>query len=101
MLGLVFFSVRIRSSCFLNVMMLTEFSTADSNIRLHENEMNEDFRHKPGLVRLSDGSGIYGTVAVFHSIHCIKRLRYLLHFDHYHANATEKQAMELKLHGGA
>lgn len=63
--------------------------------------MNEDFRHNPGLVRLSDGSGIYGTVSVFHSIHCIKRLRYLLYFDHYHANATEKQKLELRQHGGA
>lgn len=62
--------------------------------------MNEDFRDNPGLARLSDGSGIYGSVAVFHSIHCIKRLRYLLHFEHYHPNKTEEEVTELKLHGG-
>lgn len=72
----------------------------DSNIRLSKDDLNEDFRDNPGLAYLSDGSGIYSSVAVFHSIHCIKRLRYLLHFDHYHPNRTEDQVIQLKQHGG-
>lgn len=100
--GLICFNVSTSASDLIVVydVLLSSPSPPDSNIRLYEHEMNEDFRDNPGLARLSDGSGIYGTVAAFHSIHCIKRLRYLLHFDHYHANVTKKQATGLKLHGG-
>lgn len=72
----------------------------DSNIRLSIHELSEDYRDNPALAELSDGSGIYGSVAVFHSVHCIKRLRYLFYADHYHGNATEREMFELKRYGG-
>ncbi|ODM22543.1 hypothetical protein SI65_00131 [Aspergillus cristatus] len=70
-----------------------------SNIRLSRDELSDDYRDNPALAEISDGSGIYGSIAVFHSVHCIKRLRYLLYADHYHANATERAMFELKRHG--
>ena len=72
----------------------------DSNIRMSKDELNEDFRDNPGLAYLSDGSCMNSSVSVFHCIHCIKRLRYLLYFDHYHPNRTEKQVIQLKQLGG-
>ncbi|EYE97107.1 oxidase ustYa family protein [Aspergillus ruber CBS 135680] len=70
-----------------------------SNIRLSKNELSDGYHENPALAELSDVSGIYGSIAVFHSVHCIKRLRYLLYTDHYHANATEREMFELKRHG--
>ncbi|KAF9893073.1 hypothetical protein FE257_012484 [Aspergillus nanangensis] len=70
-----------------------------SNIRLSRDELSEDYHDLPGLVEFSDGSGIYGTVAVYHSIHCIKRVHHLLHFDHYHPNKSEEDIVSLRLHG--
>ncbi|KAL5357359.1 hypothetical protein BJX96DRAFT_172452 [Aspergillus floccosus] len=65
---------------------------------LLQDELGDDFRDNPALVELSDGSGIYSSVAVFHSIHCIKRVRYMLYPEHYHANKTAKEMDELKKH---
>lgn len=72
----------------------------DSNIRLSRDELNEDYHDLPGLVEFSDGSGIYGSVAVYQSIHCIKRLHHLLHFDHYHPNKSAEETRALMHHGG-
>ncbi|GES64934.1 hypothetical protein ATEIFO6365_0009042900 [Aspergillus terreus] len=72
-----------------------------SNIRLSRDELGADFRDNPALVELSDGSGIYSSAAVFHSIHCIKRVRYMLYPEHYHANKTTEEMDELKKHAGA
>ncbi|PLB39763.1 oxidase ustYa family protein [Aspergillus candidus] len=70
-----------------------------SNIRLSRDELNEDYHDLPGLVEFSDGSGIYGSVAVYHSIHCIKRVHHLLHFDHYHPNKSAEETRALMHHG--
>lgn len=67
---------------------------------MFRDELSDDYRDNHDLAELSDGSGIYGSIAVFHSIHCIKRLRFLLYADHYHANATEDEMNQLKQHGG-
>ncbi|KAG2420262.1 hypothetical protein HFD88_005063 [Aspergillus terreus] len=69
-----------------------------SNIRLSRDELGADFRDNPALVELSDGSGIYSSVAVFHSIHCIKRVRYMLYPEHYYASKTAEEMDELKKH---
>lgn len=74
--------------------------SSDSNIRLSRDELNEDYHDLPGLVEFSDGSGIYGSVAVYQSIHCIKRLHHLLHFDHYHPNKSAEETRALMHHGG-
>lgn len=72
----------------------------DSNIRLYRDELNENFRDIPTLAELSDGSGIYGSVSVFHSIHCLKRLRFLLYPENYYPDATEEKMFELQAHAG-
>ncbi|KAJ6005651.1 hypothetical protein N7451_003595 [Penicillium sp. IBT 35674x] len=58
----------------------------------------DDFHDNPALVELSDSSGIYSSVSVFHSIHCIKRVRYMLYPEHYHATKTAEEMDELKQH---
>lgn len=73
---------------------------ADNNIRISPDEIPEDYRGKSGLVEFNDGSGdIYANVAVYHSIHCIKRIHHLLHFNHYHPGRTEEQKIALQQHG--
>ncbi|KAE8376691.1 hypothetical protein BDV26DRAFT_282492 [Aspergillus bertholletiae] len=69
-----------------------------SNIRLSRAELGEDYQDNLGLVEFSDGSGIYGAVAAFHSLHCLKRLHYFLYPEHYHANRTAQEVKELTLH---
>jgi len=54
----------------------------------------------PGLVELGDGSGYYATLSVYHSLHCVKRLHYLMYFDHYYPGKTGLEAMLIKQHGG-
>lgn len=71
----------------------------DYSIRLSEDEIDDNYQDDT-LAKLSDGSGVYGSLGVFHSIHCIQRVRYLLHFDHYYSNQTERQIISLMNHGG-
>lgn len=44
--------------------------TLDQNIRLSKEEIGE-WKDHPALVQLSDGSGYYATLSVYHSIHCM------------------------------
>jgi hypothetical protein len=46
----------------------------DQNIRLNKDEIGEWSSH-PALVQLTDGSGYYATLSVYHSIHCMYFLR--------------------------
>ncbi|KAF6229662.1 hypothetical protein HO173_011308 [Letharia columbiana] len=68
------------------------------NIRLTKKELGE-YRDKPGLVELADGSGYYATLSVYHSLHCVKRLHHLMYFDHYYPNKTDQESMLIKHHG--
>ncbi|KAI9043189.1 oxidase ustYa family protein [Aspergillus affinis] len=70
-----------------------------NNIRISPDEVPEDYRGLPGLVELNDGSGdVYANVAVYHSVHCIKRVHHMLYFEHYHPERSEKQKIDLLQH---
>ncbi|KAF1962131.1 hypothetical protein CC80DRAFT_487667, partial [Byssothecium circinans] len=40
-------------------------------------------------IALKDGSGFIAETAVYHELHCIKRIRRHLYLDHYYPNMTE------------
>lgn len=42
---------------------------SDQNIRLSKEELGE-YGRKQDLVEFADGSGYYGTLSVYHSLHC-------------------------------
>ncbi|KAI1759592.1 hypothetical protein GGR53DRAFT_523743 [Hypoxylon sp. FL1150] len=43
-------------------------------------------------IALQDGSGYLAEMAVFHELHCIKRIRHHLHLDYYYGNMTTDEA---------
>lgn len=87
----------------------------DQSIRLSKAELGE-YRHRPGLVELADGSGYFATLSAYHSLHCsyaipashgpvlttlgIKKLHHLMYFEHYYPNMNERQAMLIRHHAG-
>ncbi|KAL8671456.1 MAG: hypothetical protein Q9168_004044 [Polycauliona sp. 1 TL-2023] len=42
-------------------------------------------------VQLSVERGYLASLGVFHELHCLRRIRYMLHKDHYYPNATDEQ----------
>ena len=85
----------------------------DQNIRLKKGDLGE-YRDRPGLVELGDGSGYYATLSAYHSLHCrstviykelgliavgVKRLHHLMYFDHYYPNKTDQESMLIRHHG--
>ncbi|KAI1324465.1 hypothetical protein F5Y16DRAFT_380994 [Xylariaceae sp. FL0255] len=49
-------------------------------------------------IAFKDGSGYLAEMAVFHELHCIKRIRRHLHLDYYYKNMTEDEQHREKLH---
>jgi hypothetical protein len=71
----------------------------DQNIRLQNEELGT-FADDESLVKLSDGSGYFATLAVFHGLHCVKRLHHFVHRDNYYAEMSQSEADELLYHTG-
>ncbi|KAF2816480.1 uncharacterized protein BDZ99DRAFT_136906 [Mytilinidion resinicola] len=44
-------------------------------------------------IALRDGSGYIAETAVYHELHCIKRIRRHLYLDHYYPNMTEDERL--------
>ncbi|KAI1424879.1 hypothetical protein F5Y12DRAFT_415923 [Xylaria sp. FL1777] len=42
-------------------------------------------------LKLKDGSGYVATMAVYHELHCIKRVRKMIYRDYYYPNITESE----------
>ncbi|KAK4443533.1 hypothetical protein QBC34DRAFT_310847 [Podospora aff. communis PSN243] len=70
---------------------------ANQNIHVGEDELGE-FRGQKSIVKLSDGSGFYVTVAFQHALHCVQRLHRYLYKDHYHPGLSESDAFALLSH---
>lgn len=49
---------------------------------------------------LADGSGVVSELAVYHELHCIKRLRRHLHLHHYYPNMTADERHREDVHIG-
>lgn len=68
-----------------------------SNIKVSEQELGP-FGTDDTLVRLTDGSGAYAMLAVYHGLHCVERIHHVLYTDHYYPNLTESETFLLKQH---
>ncbi len=73
--------------------------TLDQNIRIKQEELGQ-FAGDESLVKLSDGSGYYATTAVFHGLHCIKRVHHFIYRDSYYDDISDEEARLLQLHTG-
>ena len=71
----------------------------DQNIRLQKDEFRP-FANDESLVELADGSGYYGTLAVFHALHCEKRLHHYLYRDSYYPDLDDDGDIRLLYHTG-
>jgi len=64
-------------------------------IKISEDELRENGGTS---IAFADGSGYIAETAVYHELHCIKRLRRHLHTDLYYPNATEDEKYREKVH---
>jgi len=71
----------------------------DINIRLPKSDMDQ-FSHNANLVNLADGSGYWNTMAVYHGLHCIKRLHHYIHKEYYYEGLNGSEAFRLLEHTG-
>ncbi|KAI1670678.1 DUF3328 domain containing protein [Pyrenophora tritici-repentis] len=71
--------------------------TKNQNLRLTEEDLGQTFVDD-SVVKLTDGSGVFATLTVFHGLHCIERLHHYLYFDHYYSTFTEEEKVLLKYH---
>ncbi|KAF4587167.1 hypothetical protein GQ602_003860 [Ophiocordyceps camponoti-floridani] len=67
------------------------------NVRVPEDELGQ-YAGDQSIVKLEDGSGYYTTVAVFHGLHCIRRLHHALYPEHYYPGLSEEETFILKRH---
>jgi hypothetical protein len=71
----------------------------DQDIRVTAEELG-DFAGDEGIVRLTDDSGYYVTVAAFHGLHCVRNLHKYLYAEHYYEGYSEQDLWTLKRHAG-
>ncbi|QKX55362.1 uncharacterized protein TRUGW13939_02454 [Talaromyces rugulosus] len=67
------------------------------NVKIQPDELGQ-FSGNDDLVMLSDGSGYFGTVAVYHGLHCVERLHHYMHQDHYYKDLSDNDFRLLKHH---
>ncbi|QQK46176.1 tat pathway signal sequence protein [Penicillium digitatum] len=64
----------------------------NANIRLKPHELEKTKRTS---VKLSDGSGdFYGTLDVYHQLHCVRYIREYVHSEYYNLKATPVSNMD-------
>ena len=64
-------------------------------VRIKEPELRQ--LHQNSLP-LADGSGYLGTLAVYHELHCLKRLRKWIYKDTYYPHISSEDEIELYAH---
>lgn len=52
------------------------------------------------LVQLSDSSGYFATLAVYHGLHCVQRLHHWLYKESYYDGLSTDEERLLKAHTG-
>ncbi|KAF1952035.1 hypothetical protein CC80DRAFT_423401, partial [Byssothecium circinans] len=80
-----------------------EVSTAWKSVMQHQNlflpkDSFGPFANDKSLIELTDGSGYYGTLAVYHSLHCLKRLHHFVHRDSYYPDLDDGGEDRLLFH---
>ncbi|PYI02917.1 hypothetical protein BO78DRAFT_422077 [Aspergillus sclerotiicarbonarius CBS 121057] len=56
----------------------------NTNIRVTQDQLGEEFAAQDSIVELNDGSGYYVTVSAYHGLHCVQRLHHYMYADHYY-----------------
>lgn len=68
-------------------------------IRISEEEMKLQGENMTNRVELTDG-GYLGTTSVWHSLHCLERLRKVIHIDYYRDQMPDYNPESTKEHSG-
>jgi hypothetical protein len=71
-------------------------NTTDTNLRFTREELGEHANEK-SLVALPDG-GYFGTLTVYHSLHCVRELHHYVWKEHYFPNLGETETLRLRAH---
>ncbi|KAI1110465.1 hypothetical protein F5Y14DRAFT_454999 [Nemania sp. NC0429] len=69
----------------------------NQNLRISYEELGQ-FAEDDTIIKLSDGSGYFVTIAFYHGLHCVRRLHHYIYKDHYYSNATEWEIFMLRRH---
>ncbi|KAI0446906.1 hypothetical protein F4803DRAFT_546758 [Xylaria telfairii] len=67
------------------------------NLRVSDADIGQ-FSGDDTIVQLTDGSGYFVTLAVYHGLHCVQRLHHYIYKDHYYGNLTDWEMFTLKRH---
>ncbi|KAK8110390.1 uncharacterized protein PG998_006847 [Apiospora kogelbergensis] len=69
----------------------------NDSVRVSAEELGQ-FAGDDTIISLTDGSGYYTTVAVYHGLHCVQRLHHYLYPDHYYPDLDEDERFTLLRH---
>ncbi|KAK9418930.1 hypothetical protein SUNI508_07702 [Seiridium unicorne] len=70
---------------------------SNESVRVSKAELGQ-FASDDTIIELTDGSGYYSTVSVYHGLHCINRIHHFLYPDHYYPDFDKDQMFLLKRH---
>ncbi|OOF98774.1 hypothetical protein ASPCADRAFT_512947 [Aspergillus carbonarius ITEM 5010] len=70
----------------------------NTNIRVTQDQLGEEFAAQDSIVELNDGSGYYVTVSAYHGLHCVQRLHHYIYAEHYYPGLSEFEAFMLRRH---
>ncbi|KAI8623073.1 hypothetical protein F5Y19DRAFT_459850 [Xylariaceae sp. FL1651] len=70
---------------------------AHSEVRVTKEELG-GFKNDDSIIELTDGSGYYVTISVFHGLHCVRRLHKYIWSEVYYANVSDHDAFFLRRH---
>lgn len=72
---------------------------SDQNIRVTEKDLGQPIEDDT-VIQLTDGSGAFATLTVFHGLHCVERLHHYLYPEYYYHSFSEEDKLLLKYHTG-
>lgn len=79
------------------VLSLTGFPKIAMTIKIS----NEESRHlSDDSITFADGSGYIAEMAVYHELHCIKRIRRHNHLERYYPSMTPEERQKEEVHIG-
>lgn len=71
----------------------------DQNIYLTEKDLGQPIEDDT-VIQLTDGSGAFATLTVYHGLHCMERLHHYLYPEHYYSSFSDDEKLLLKYHAG-
>ncbi|EOA88242.1 uncharacterized protein SETTUDRAFT_59298, partial [Exserohilum turcica Et28A] len=71
--------------------------TKNQNIYLTEKDLGQPIEDDT-VIQLTDGSGAFATLTVYHGLHCMERLHHYLYPEHYYSSFSDDEKLLLKYH---